>query len=135
MRIRDTGSVEFGLLQFARIALQASREVVPRYRRRFSKHEFNQPQVLSVLCLMCLRGVDLSRSRSAFGRVRELCQALGLRSVSNFTALNRFVQSLDDQTPDRAVGEIVRSLRGLVGVLSSRNRQPLLFEVLDLSHY
>jgi hypothetical protein len=32
---------EVGLLPFARIALQVSKAVLPRYRSRFSKHQFN----------------------------------------------------------------------------------------------
>jgi hypothetical protein len=42
---------------------------------------------------------------------RELRQALGLVSVPDFTTLYRFLQRLDDQTIDRAVGETVRRLR------------------------
>jgi len=38
---------EVGLLPFARIALQVSRTVLPRYRSCFSKHQFTQPQLLS----------------------------------------------------------------------------------------
>lgn len=37
---------EVGLLPFARVALQVSRAVLPRHRSRFSKHQFNQPQLL-----------------------------------------------------------------------------------------
>ena len=43
---------EVGLLPFARIALQVSRAVFSRYRSRFSKHQFTQPQLLVILCLM-----------------------------------------------------------------------------------
>jgi hypothetical protein len=43
---------------------------------------------------------------------RELRQVLGLGSVPDFTTLYRFLQRLDDQTIDRAVGETVRRLRG-----------------------
>src|SRR5712692_5697938 len=43
---------EVGLLPFARIALEVSRAVLPRYRSRFSKHQFTQPQLLAILCLM-----------------------------------------------------------------------------------
>ncbi len=43
---------------------------------------------------------------------RELRQVLGLVSVPDFTTLYRFLQRLDDQTIDRAVGETVRRLRG-----------------------
>ena len=34
---------EVGLLPFAHIALQVSKAVLPRYRSRFSKQQFNQP--------------------------------------------------------------------------------------------
>ena len=37
---------EVGLLPFARIA-QVLRAVLPRYQSRFSKHQFNQPQLLA----------------------------------------------------------------------------------------
>jgi hypothetical protein len=37
---------EVVLLPVARIALQVCRAVLPRYRSRFSKHQFNQPQLL-----------------------------------------------------------------------------------------
>ncbi len=43
---------EVGLLPFAGIALQGSRVVLPRYRSRFSKRQFTQPQLLAILCLM-----------------------------------------------------------------------------------
>jgi hypothetical protein len=43
---------------------------------------------------------------------RELRQVLGLVSAPDFTTLYRFLQRLDDQTIDRAVGETVRRLRG-----------------------
>jgi hypothetical protein len=43
---------EIGLLPFARIALQVSKAVLPRYRSRFSKRLFDQPQLLAILCLM-----------------------------------------------------------------------------------
>ena len=43
---------------------------------------------------------------------RELRQVLGLASAPDFTTLYRFLQRLDDQTIDRAVGETVRRSRG-----------------------
>jgi hypothetical protein len=43
---------EVALLPFARIACQVSKTVRLRYRSRFSKHQFNQPQLLVVLCLV-----------------------------------------------------------------------------------
>jgi len=75
---------EVGLLPFARIALQVSKAVLPRYRSRFSKHQFTQPQLLAILCLM----------RYEDWTFREVEVRLG------------------DETIDRAVGETVRRLRG-----------------------
>ena len=46
------------------------------------------------------------------GEHRELRQVLQLSSVPDHTTLYRFLQRLDDQVIDRAVGETVRRLRG-----------------------
>jgi hypothetical protein len=43
---------EVGLLPIAGVALQVATQVLPFYRTRFSKHQFTQPQLLAVLCLM-----------------------------------------------------------------------------------
>ncbi|HVB54999.1 MAG TPA: transposase [Candidatus Acidoferrales bacterium] len=103
---------EVGLLPFTRIALQVSRAVLPRYRSRFSKHQFTQPQLLAILCLMRYEYRTFREAEVRLGEHRELRQALGLVSVPDFTTLYRFLQRLDDQTIDRAVGETVRRLRG-----------------------
>jgi hypothetical protein len=103
---------EVGLLPFARIALQVSRAVLPRYRTRFSKHQFTQPQLLAVLCLMRYEDWTFREAEVRLGEHRELRQTLGLSSVPDFTTLYRFLKRLDDQTIDRAVGETVRRLRG-----------------------
>ncbi|HVB35627.1 MAG TPA: transposase [Candidatus Acidoferrales bacterium] len=103
---------QVGLLPFARIALQVSRAVRPRYRSRFSKHQFSQPQLLAILCLMRYGDWTFREAEVRLGEHCELRQALGLGSVSDFTTLYRFLERLDDVTIDRAVGETVRRLRG-----------------------
>ncbi len=103
---------EVGLLPFARIALQVSRAVLPRYRSRFSKHQFTQPQLLAILCLMRYEDWTFREAEVRLSEHRELRQALGLASVPDFTTLYRFLQRLDETTIDRAVGETVRRLRG-----------------------
>src|SRR5437899_3954376 len=103
---------EVGLLPFACIALQVSRAVLPRYRSRFSKRQFTQPQLLAILCLMRYEDWTFREAEVRLGEHRELRQVLGLVSVPDFTTLYRFLQRLDDQTIDRAVGETVRRLRG-----------------------
>ena len=103
---------EVGLLPFARMALQVSRAVLPRYRTRFSKHQFTQPQLLAVLCLMRYEDWTFREAEVRLGEHRELRQTLGLVSVPDFTTLYRFLKRLDDPVIDRAVGETVRRLRG-----------------------
>src|ERR1700680_3825360 len=103
---------EVGLLPFARIALQVSRAVLPRYRSRFSKHPFTQPQLLAVLCLMRYEDWTFREAEVRLGEHRELRQALGLVSVPDFTTLYRFLPRLHEATIDRAVGTTVRKLRG-----------------------
>jgi hypothetical protein len=103
---------EVGLLPFARIALQVSKAVLPRYRSRFSKHQFTQPQLLAILCLLRYEDWTFRETEVRLGEHRELRQTLGLLSVPDFTTLYRFLQRLEDQTIDRAVGETVRRLRG-----------------------
>src|SRR3974390_932658 len=104
---------EVGLLPFARIALQGAMGVHPRCRSLFSKHQFTQPQLLAILCLMRYEDWTFRESEVRLGEHRELRQTLGLTSVPDFTTLYRFLQRLDDQTIDRAGGETVRRLRGI----------------------
>ncbi len=104
--------VEVGLLPFARIALQVSKAVLPRYRSRFSKHQFTQPQLLAILCLMRYEDWTFREAEVRLSEHRELRLTLGLMSVPDFTTLYRFLKRLDDETIDRAVGETVRRLRG-----------------------
>ena len=103
---------EVGLLAFARIAREAGRAVLPPYRSRFSKHQFKQPQLLAILCLLRYADWIFREAEVRLREHRELRQPLGLRRVPDFTTLYRFLERLDDQTIDRAVGETVRRMGG-----------------------
>ena len=103
---------EVGLLPFARVAVEVSKTVSPRYRSRFSKHQFTQPQLLAILCLMRYEDWTFREAEVRLAEQRELRQVLGLTRVPDFTTLYRFWQRLGDGTIDRAVGETVRRLRG-----------------------
>jgi Transposase DDE domain/Transposase domain (DUF772) len=107
--------VEVGLLPFARVALQVAKAVLPRYRSRFRKHQFTQPQLLAILGLMRYEDWTFREAEVRLGEHRELRQVRGLTSVPDLTTLYRFLQRLDEQTIDRAVGETVRRLRGARG--------------------
>jgi len=103
---------EVGLLAFARTALEVARSVLPPYRTRFSKHQFTQPQLLAILCLMRYEDWTFREAEVRLQEHRELRQILGLKSVPDFTTVYRFLQRLEGQTLDRAVGETVRRMRG-----------------------
>ena len=103
---------EVGLLPFARIALQVCRGGAPALPKPFQQAPIHQPQLLAILCLMRYEDWTFREAEVRLGEHRELRQALGLASVPDFTTLYRFLQRLDDQTIDRAVGETVRRLRG-----------------------
>ena len=96
---------EVGLLAFARIALEVGRAVLPPYRTRFSKHQFTQPQLLAILCLMRDEDWTFREGEVRLGEHRELRQTLGLSMVPDFTTLYRFLQRLDGPPIDRAVVE------------------------------
>jgi hypothetical protein len=84
---------EVGLLPFARIALQVSRAVLPRYRSRFTKHQFTQPQLLAILCLMRYEDWTFREGEVRLSEHRELRQVLGLVSVSerNHTYIRQYL--------------------------------------------
>ena len=102
---------EIGLLPFARVALQVATRVLPAYRTRFSKHQFTQPQLLAVLCLMRYEDWTFREAEVRLREHRELREALQLKSVPDYTTLYRFLKRLDDDTIDRSLGETVRRLR------------------------
>jgi len=72
----------------------------------------NGNQLLAILCLMRYEDWTFREAEVRLSEHRELRQVLGLVSVPDSTTLYRFLQRLDDQAIDRAVGETVRRLRG-----------------------
>ncbi|MGH9744225.1 MAG: transposase [Candidatus Acidiferrum sp.] len=102
---------EIGLLPFARVALEVAKAVLPTYRTRFSKHQFTQPQLLAILCLMRYEDWTFREAEVRLGEHRELREAVQLPSVPDYTTLYRFLRRLDDDAIDRGLGETVRRLR------------------------
>ena len=84
--------------------------MLPPYRTSFSKHQFTQPQLLGILCLMRYEDWTFREAEVRLREHRELRQVLGLRSVPDFTTLYRFLQRVDERTLAQAVGETVRRL-------------------------
>src|SRR5882762_6863760 len=99
---------EVGLLPFARIALQVSRAVLPRYRTKFSKRQFSQPQLLAVLCLMRYEDWTFREAEVRLSEHAELRSALQLTSVPDYTTLYRFLTRLREEDVARVLHEIVR---------------------------
>src|SRR5271157_663952 len=102
---------EIGLLPFARVAWQVATRVLPPYRTRFSKHQFTQPQLLAVLCLMRYEDWTFREAEVRLREHGELRAALQLNTVPDYTTLYRFLKRLDDDTVERGLTETVRWLR------------------------
>ena len=109
---------EVGLLPIARVALPVATQVLPPYRTRFSKHQFTQPQLLAVLCLMRYEDWTFPEAETRLREHQELRAALELQAVPDYTTLYRFLRRLDEDTVDRGLHETVRRLRG-------RRRRPI----------
>ena len=101
---------EVGLVRFARVALSVAQATVPRYRTAFSKHQFTQPQLLAVLCLMRYEDWTFREAEVRLCEHVELRSALELRSVPDYTTLYRFLARLDANDIDRALDEVVRRM-------------------------
>src|SRR5260221_2815872 len=104
---QEVKMAEIGLVPFARVALEVAHRVLPSYRSRFSKHQFTQPQLLAILCLMRYEDWTFRQAESRLAEHRDLREALHLRAVPDYTTLYRFLQRLDDDTVERRVGDTV----------------------------
>src|SRR5207237_8297804 len=78
---------EVGLVPFARVALEVSREVVPAYSHRFSPQRFTQPQLLAILCLMRYEDWTFRAAEVRLAEHRELRRALQLQAVPDYSTL------------------------------------------------
>ena len=99
---------EVGLVPFAHLALQVAAPGLPPYRTRFSKHQFTQPQLLAVLCLMRYEDWTYREVQLRLREHSELRRALGLRRVPDHTTLYRFLRRLESGTIEEALGEAAR---------------------------
>src|SRR5260370_19006322 len=91
---------EVGLLPFARVALHVATRILPPYRTRFSKHQFTQPQLLAVLCLMRFEDWTFREAEVRLREHQELRAVLQLPAVPDYTTLYRFLRRLEDVTVD-----------------------------------
>jgi hypothetical protein len=81
---------EVGLVTCARVALRLRQAALPAYRRTFSTHQFTQPQLLAMLCLMRYEDWTFRETEVRLAEPRELRAALGLGHVpAGLTAWHR----------------------------------------------
>lgn len=102
---------EIGLLPFARVALAAASAILPTYRSRFSKHQFTQPQLLAILCLMRYEDWTFREAEVRLREHGELRAVLRLSSVPDYTTVYRFLRRLPEDAIADVLGETVRRLR------------------------
>jgi len=99
---------EVGLVPFAQLALQVADRVLPRYRTRFSKHQFTQPQLLAVVCLMRYADWTWREAEVRLSEHGELRRALRLRRVPDYTTLHRFLRRVPEPAFAALLEETVR---------------------------
>jgi len=103
---------EIGLVKFAKLALEVSRVVLPAQRTKYSKRQFQQPQLLAVLCLMRYEDWTYREAEVRLEEHVELRAALELNSVPDHTTLYRFLLRLKEDDIARVLREIVRRMPG-----------------------
>jgi hypothetical protein len=101
---------EVGLVRFGQVALDVTQATVPRYRTTFSKHQFTQPQLLAILCLMRYEDWTFREAEVRLAEHSELRRALRLHSVPDYTTLYRFLRRLDETSITHALNEVVRRM-------------------------
>lgn len=99
---------EVGLVPFARVALEVSREVVPAYSHRFSPQRFTQPQLLAILCLIRYEDWTFRAAEVRLAEHHELRRALELQAVPDYSTLFRFMLRVEEQLIAQVLGEVVR---------------------------
>jgi len=99
---------EVGLVPFARVALEVSREVVPAYSHRFSPQRFTQPQLLAILCLMRYEDWTFRAAEVRLAEHAELRRALEIQAVPDYSTLFRFMLRVEEQVIAQVLAEVVR---------------------------
>ena len=101
---------EVGLVQFAQVAVEIAKATLPAYRSKFSKHQFTQPQLLAILCLMRFEDWTFRETEVRLAEHVELRASLELHQVPDYTTLYRFFRRLDEEIISRALAQAVGRL-------------------------
>ena len=81
---------EVGWVRFALVCRTVAETAMPMYRRKFSKHVFTQPQLLTLLCLMRYEDWPFREVEVRLAAHAALRKALDLRTVPDYTTVYRF---------------------------------------------
>lgn len=103
---------EVGLVRFAHVTMQLADTTVPRFRSKFSKRQFTQPQLLAVLCLMRYEDWTFREAEVRLAEHAELRRALRLTTVPDHTTLYRFLRRLDPTCITRLLRKTARRVAG-----------------------
>jgi hypothetical protein len=76
-------------VRFAKVALDVAREVLPRYRTKFSRQDFEWPQLVACLLVRLFFRLDLRGTEQLLSEFDALRAALELERVPDHTALCR----------------------------------------------
>ena len=101
-----------GLTQLAELTLQVSGQVLPQYRSKFSKHQFTQPQLLTILCLMRYEDWTYREAEARLLEHSDLRRVLRLQSVPDYTTLYRFLKRLQPEDVRRVLQAVVKRMPG-----------------------
>ena len=101
---------EVGLVTLARVALRVGQAVLPVYRSKFSKQQFTQPQLLTMLCLMRYEDWTLREVEVCVAAHRELRAALGRHRVPDDPTLDRLLRRLDAAGLEQTLSAVVARL-------------------------
>jgi hypothetical protein len=106
---------EVGLVKFAAVALRVGQAVLPAYRSKFSKHCFQQLQLLAILCLMRYEDWTFREAEVRLAKHRELRAALGLSLAPDDTTLYRFLRRLTEAVLEETMNAVVQRLAAQPG--------------------
>src|SRR5688572_32017338 len=101
---------EVGLVKFATVALRVGQAVLPAYRSKFSKHRFQQPQLIAILCLMRYEDWTFREAEVRLAEHAELRRALGLQRVPDDPTLYRFLRRLNEAALEDTLSAVVQRL-------------------------
>src|ERR1700760_4496604 len=101
---------EVGLMRFGHVALDVAQATVPRYRTAFSKHQFTQPQLLAILCLMRYEDWTFREAEVRLAEHSELaaCSASALGSQPHDSV--PFPDAADEAAITHALHEVVHRM-------------------------